>query len=181
MLKIHFSMTKQERKDRVVELLTKVGIASPEEKYHAYPHQMSGGQRQRVVIAIALACNPSILIADEPTTALDVTIQAQILDLLNTLKTSQNMSLMLQRLAKRHPSPKPISRGTNPLIASSFLFFPMMGRVLSNAFVYGCCGLLNIVCTSPDSTTEPAYITTTSSATSATTARSCVISIKLIF
>lgn len=95
MLKIHFSMSKEERHDRVIELLKKVGIASPEEKYHSYPHQMSGGQRQRVVIAIALACNPALLIADEPTTALDVTIQAQILDLLTTLKESQNMSLML--------------------------------------------------------------------------------------
>lgn len=95
MLKIHFSMSTIERKNRVIDLLKKVGIASPEEKYHSYPHQMSGGQRQRVVIAIALACNPSILIADEPTTALDVTIQAQILELLTTLKESQDMSLML--------------------------------------------------------------------------------------
>ena len=79
---------------RIVELLTKVGIRDPEERLGSYPHQLSGGQRQRVMIAMALANNPELLIADEPTTALDVTIQAQILDLLADLKRSEGMSLL---------------------------------------------------------------------------------------
>jgi len=72
-----------------------VGIPSPEQRFHEYPHQMSGGMRQRIMIAIALACNTKLLIADEPTTALDVTIQAQILDLMNSLKKKRNMSIIM--------------------------------------------------------------------------------------
>jgi microcin C transport system ATP-binding protein len=77
-----------------MELLTRVGIRDPEERLGAYPHQLSGGQRQRVMIAMALANNPKLLIADEPTTALDVTIQAQILELLAELKRDLGMSLL---------------------------------------------------------------------------------------
>lgn len=87
--------TKQMAKDRTMEMLELVGIAAPERVYKAYPHELSGGMRQRVMIAMALACDPRLIIADEPTTALDVTIQAQILDLLNDLKNRIDGSIML--------------------------------------------------------------------------------------
>lgn len=88
-------MTKEEVKARTLEMLELVGIANKEGVYKMYPHELSGGMRQRVCIAIALACNPTLIIADEPTTALDVTIQAQILDLLQNLKNKLNSSIML--------------------------------------------------------------------------------------
>jgi len=91
----HQKLTKKEAKDRTVELLKSVKIPSPELRIKEYPHQMSGGMRQRVMIAMAIACNPSFIIADEPTTALDVTIQAQILELLASLKEKNKMSLLL--------------------------------------------------------------------------------------
>ena len=87
--------TKEEVKARTIEMLETVGIANSEGVYMMYPHELSGGMRQRVMIAMALACNPKIIIADEPTTALDVTIQAQILDLLRNLKDRINSSIML--------------------------------------------------------------------------------------
>ena len=87
--------TKEDIKKRTIEMLETVGIANSEGVYEMYPHELSGGMRQRVMIAMALACNPKIIIADEPTTALDVTIQAQILDLLRNLKDRINSSIML--------------------------------------------------------------------------------------
>ncbi|MBQ6067703.1 MAG: ABC transporter ATP-binding protein [Clostridia bacterium] len=87
--------TKEQIKARTIELLKMVGIANSEGVYNMFPHELSGGMRQRVVIAMALACNPRLIIADEPTTALDVTIQAQILDLLRQLKDKINSSIML--------------------------------------------------------------------------------------
>jgi oligopeptide transport system ATP-binding protein len=94
-LKEHLGLSGQRAKERAVELLTLVGIPNPEDRIKQYPHQFSGGMRQRVVIAIALACDPQILIADEPTTALDVTIQAQILELLRELQEQLGMSVIL--------------------------------------------------------------------------------------
>jgi len=94
-LRLHQGFNKTEALEKAVDALDLVGIPNPTKIAKSYPHELSGGMRQRVMIAMALACNPDILIADEPTTALDVTIQAQILDLMNDLKTRMNGSLML--------------------------------------------------------------------------------------
>jgi dipeptide transport system ATP-binding protein len=94
-LKVHQGGTRRERRDRTVELLEQVGIPDASNRLNAFPHQLSGGMSQRVMIAMAIACNPKLLIADEPTTALDVTIQAQILDLLIDLQRDRGMGLVL--------------------------------------------------------------------------------------
>ncbi|MET3853572.1 ABC transporter ATP-binding protein [Rhizobium sp. OAE497] len=94
-LKIHLGLDKTARRKRAIELFEAVGIPNPAERLNHFPHQMSGGQCQRVMIAIAIACNPKLLIADEPTTALDVTIQKQILDLLMRLQTEHRMGLIM--------------------------------------------------------------------------------------
>ncbi|NLY63031.1 MAG: ABC transporter ATP-binding protein [Erysipelothrix sp.] len=91
---LHQNLTKKEARQRSIQLLRDVKIPRPEKVVDDYPHQLSGGMRQRVMIAMALACNPAILIADEPTTALDVTIQAQILSLMNDLKNDQNTAIL---------------------------------------------------------------------------------------
>jgi oligopeptide/dipeptide ABC transporter ATP-binding protein len=94
-LRVHQALNRQEALRQAVALLAQVGISSPEQRCREYPHQLSGGMRQRVVIAMALACRPQLLIADEPTTALDVTIQAQILQLLDDLKNQYQMATLL--------------------------------------------------------------------------------------
>ena len=94
-IRTHEKVSKKEARERAIDLLRKVGIPSPEKRIDDYPHQMSGGMRQRVMIAMALSCNPKLLIADEPTTALDVTIQAQILDLLRRLRDDTGMAVLL--------------------------------------------------------------------------------------
>lgn len=91
----HTELNKEQRKERVIELLNQVGIKNPNRVARQYPHELSGGMRQRIVIAIALSCKPSIIIADEPTTALDVTIQAQILDLLKELQKETEAGILL--------------------------------------------------------------------------------------
>ncbi|PIP45057.1 MAG: peptide ABC transporter ATP-binding protein, partial [Deltaproteobacteria bacterium CG23_combo_of_CG06-09_8_20_14_all_51_20] len=91
---VHEKLAPEALRARVLELLRAVGIPSPDERLGSYPHQLSGGQRQRVMIAMALACEPDLIIADEPTTALDVTIQAQILNLLKSIKEDRGLSLL---------------------------------------------------------------------------------------
>lgn len=94
-IRTHLRVSRKEERDRVIELLKLVGIPSPESRIKSYPHELSGGMCQRVMIAMALACSPELLIADEPTTALDVTIQAGILDLINELREKMGMSVFL--------------------------------------------------------------------------------------
>ncbi|MFB9978950.1 ABC transporter ATP-binding protein [Mesorhizobium kowhaii] len=94
-LRFHMGMDGAQRRARAIELLQQVGISEPADRLNSFPHQMSGGQCQRVMIAIAIACNPKLLIADEPTTALDVTIQKQILDLLVSLQAKYGMGLIM--------------------------------------------------------------------------------------
>ena len=94
-LRIHTKMPPKERKQRALEAMALAGLPNGEQLYHQYPHQLSGGMRQRAMIAMALSCNPKVLIADEPTTALDVTIQAQIMDLLAEIKEETNTAIIL--------------------------------------------------------------------------------------
>ncbi|MBY8916676.1 ABC transporter ATP-binding protein [Nitratireductor rhodophyticola] len=94
-LKMHTDLSARQRRDRTVELFEAVGLPNAADRVSAYPHQMSGGQCQRVMIAMAIACNPKLLIADEPTTALDVTIQKQILDLLVSIQAEKNMGMIM--------------------------------------------------------------------------------------
>ncbi|MCZ0933167.1 MAG: ABC transporter ATP-binding protein [Oligoflexia bacterium] len=91
---LHQKMNKKEAREKTIDLLDQVGIADPKGRVNAYPHEMSGGQRQRVMIAMAIACKPELLIADEPTTALDVTIQKQIIELLKNLQEKMDMSIL---------------------------------------------------------------------------------------
>ena len=94
-LRIHRQLSRPQLARRAIELLAKVGVPAPEERVRAYPHELSGGLRQRVMLAMALACEPALLIADEPTTALDVTIQAQLVDLLLSLQRGQGLGILL--------------------------------------------------------------------------------------
>lgn len=91
---LHQKVSKKEARKKAIEMLRQVGIPEPEQRVDEYPHQLSGGMRQRAMIAMALSCNPSLLIADEPTTALDVTIQAQVLDLMRDLQRRFKMAIM---------------------------------------------------------------------------------------
>lgn len=92
---LHQKVSKEEAKNRVIEIFREVGIPEPEKRYHSYPHQLSGGLRQRVMIGMAMVCKPKVMIADEPTTALDVTIEAQILRLMKRLRDEQGTSIIL--------------------------------------------------------------------------------------
>jgi peptide/nickel transport system ATP-binding protein len=94
-LRLHRGLDKQAARDSAIDMLRQVGIPAPERRVDEYPHQLSGGMRQRVMIAIALACQPDVLIADEPTTALDVTVQAQIFDLLRALQRDKGTAIVL--------------------------------------------------------------------------------------
>lgn len=91
-IRLHTNLSKQEARERAAKILQQVGIPDPERVLKNYPHQLSGGMSQRVMIAMAMSCNPQLLIADEPTTALDVTIQAQILELMKKIQQEEGMS-----------------------------------------------------------------------------------------
>lgn len=93
-IRLHQDVTKQQARKKTIEMLELVGISAPQQRADSYPHELSGGMRQRAIIAMALSCNPNLLIADEPTTALDVTIEAQILELMKELQSKFNMSIM---------------------------------------------------------------------------------------
>jgi peptide/nickel transport system ATP-binding protein len=93
-IQAHRKVTKQEAREIAIEMLHKVGLPKPEQRVDSYPHQLSGGQRQRVMIAVALSCLPAMLIADEPTTALDVSIEAQILDIMRELQQTMDMAIL---------------------------------------------------------------------------------------
>jgi oligopeptide transport system ATP-binding protein len=94
-LRVHKGLSQRDAQSRAIELLARVGISDPVSRYHAYPHEFSGGMRQRAMVAMAIACEPALVIADEPTTALDVTIQAQILELLQSIREEIGMSIIL--------------------------------------------------------------------------------------
>lgn len=126
----HLSLSRKQRHHRAIELFEQVGLPEPEKRLRAFPHQLSGGMNQRVMIAMAIACNPLLLIADEPTTALDVTIQAQILDLLMQLQSDTGMALILithdmgvvaetaQRVSVQYAGQKVEEQHVQPLFAS---------------------------------------------------------------
>ena len=92
---LHQKVSKEEAKNRVIDIFRQVGIPEPEKRYYSYPHQLSGGLRQRVMIGMAMVCRPKVMIADEPTTALDVTIEAQILRLMKRLRDQQGTSIIM--------------------------------------------------------------------------------------
>ena len=147
-LMLHQNLSKREAHKAAIDLLQQVGIPSPDSRVDDYPHQMSGGMRQRVMIAMALACNPKVLIADEPTTALDVTIQAQILDLLRRLQQERGMAILLithdlgvvaesahdvaimyaGRVIERAPVPKLFANRSHPYTRGLFDSLPAHGR-----------------------------------------------------
>ena len=195
-IRLHEGLSRKEAMNRAVEMLQLVRIPTAERRVRDYPHQFSGGMRQRVMIAIALACNPRLLIADEPTTALDVTIQAQILDLLGELKARLGMAVMLithamgvvaetaQRVVVMYAG-QVIEEATveelfahprHPYTQGLIRSIPRIDMAANSAVVYGCAGRRNRSRTGALSTTSPPYITSTRSATDATTPRLCVIS-----
>jgi len=148
-IRLHRNVSSAEARGRAIQLLDKVGIPSPEERIDDYPHQMSGGMRQRVMIAMALACEPRLLIADEPTTALDVTIQAQILDLLRALQVENGMSILLithdlgivaetadrvaimyaGKIVEEAPTPELFTNPKHPYTLGLFASLPKIGGV----------------------------------------------------
>ena len=147
-IELHQKLRGEAAWDRAIEMLRQVGIPAPKQRVREYPHQMSGGMRQRVMIAMALSCNPDVLIADEPTTALDVTIQAQILDLLRKLQVDTGMSILLithdlgvvaemadevcvmyaSRIVERAPADELFAHPLHPYTQGLFRSIPRVGQ-----------------------------------------------------